>query len=545
MSLPPDYTTPLAFVLGGLLPLALGMCRSGPGDDAPSTSTFEEPYRPQFHYTPQANWMNDPNGLVYHDGTYHLFHQYNPKGNTWGHMSWGHATSPDLVHWTHQGVAIEEEGNEMIFSGSAVVDHNNTSSFGADADASPMVAIYTSHYTLPDDSIDQAQSLAYSTDGGATWTKYEGNPVLEHEDPEFRDPNVFWYAPENKWIMAVALSKQRKIQFYASPDLKEWTHLSDFGPTGSRELIWECPALFRVPIEGENETAWVLQVDVNPGSVAGGSGGRYFVGTFDGTTFTPVDENPKEPPRWVDYGPDFYAAIPWNNRPRSQPRPIWAAWMNNWEYAKHIPTSPWRSALTLPRTVHLRRRNGGLQLVQQPIAALEKLRRNHVERSPRPLENETVSLDAQGISGRALELVAVFRPGDADRVGLNVRVGGNEKTVVGYDASEEHVYVDRRASGAHVHDAFPARNAAPLSLNNGRVKLHVLVDWSSVEVFANDGVRVLTHRIFPDSQSTNVSLFASGGRARLVQLDAWALRSIWPEGGATRRSVESESSTRS
>lgn len=236
------------------------------------STTFDETYRPQFHYTPERNWMNDPNGLVYHNGTYHLFHQYNPRGTTWGHMSWHHATSSDLVHWTHRGVVLPEEENEMIFSGSAVVDHKNTTGFGDGHDSSPIVAVFTSHYTLPGDSVDEAQSLAYSVDGGETWTKYEGNPVLEHPTPDFRDPNVFWYEPEQKWVMAVALSKRRKVQFYESSDLKTWTHLSDFGPAGGTEGIWECPALFRVPVDGSpDSTRWVLEVDVGSNSVAGGS----------------------------------------------------------------------------------------------------------------------------------------------------------------------------------------------------------------------------------------------------------------------------------
>jgi len=491
---------------------------------------FSEPYRPQFHYTPPRNWMNDPNGLVYHDGTYHLFHQYNPDGNTWGHMSWYHATSNDLVHWEHQGVAIPEEGNEMIFSGSAVADHNNTSGFGTGEDASPMVAIYTSHYTLPSDSIDEAQSLAYSTDGGETWTKYEGNPVLEHPDPNFRDPYVFWYEPGQTWIMTVALPTQHKVQFYASTDLKTWSHLSDFGPAGSTEGIWECPALFKVPVDGRADSSWwVLQVDLNPGAVAGGSGGQYFVGSFDGTTFTPHEGSIEDAPHWVDYGPDFYAVIPWKNVPAQDGRTLWLGWMNNWTYAENIPPSPWRSAQTVVRSVSLRLIDDTPHLVQNPIEELQTLCENHVHLEEQTLADEILDLTQKGLSGRSLELVVEFNPGDAETVGLNVRVGKNEKTVVGYDAATSSVFVDRRDSGdAGFHDAFADRNAAPLASPDGRVRLRVLVDWSSVEVFASGGARVLTHRIFPDSTSDGVSFFAEGGTAQLARLDAWSLRSIWP-----------------
>lgn len=524
---------PLLYLVaaGGLLVLALVGCGSQPVvQTEPTDPTFDEPHRPQFHYTPRQNWMNDPNGLVYHDGTYHLFHQYNPQGNTWGHMSWNHATSEDLVHWNHQGIAIPEEGNEMIFSGSAVVDHDNTSNLGNGADASPMVAIYTSHYTLSEDSIDQAQSLAYSTDGGETWTKYEGNPVLEHPDPDFRDPNVFWYEPDDKWVMSVALPSQHKVQFYESTNLTDWTHLSDFGPAGATGGIWECPALFRVPVEGTaDSTQWVLQVDLNPGSVAGGSGAQYFIGDFDGTSFTPRDGSLDTAPHWVDYGPDFYATIPWNNVPDEDGRALWLAWMNNWDYAESIPTSPWRSAQSIPRSVHLRSLDGSTRLVQQPVEELQQLRENRVSMDRRPVEPGTTSLGSEGISGRTLELVAEFEPEDAETVGLTVREGTNEKTIVGYDAASETVFVDRTNSGTvDFHEDFPARDEAPLALRNGRVTLHVFVDRSSVEVFANDGARVLTHRIFPAPESDGVSLFATGGSAHLARLDAWSLRSIWP-----------------
>lgn len=518
-------------LIAGLSAFVLIGCDDPGSENAGETSvSFEEDYRPQFHYTARQNWMNDPNGLVYHDGTFHLFHQYNPEGNTWGHMSWNHATAGDLVHWNHEGVAIPEEGNEMIFSGSAVVDSGNTSGFGEDEDDAPLVAIYTSHYTLEGDSIDQAQSLAYSTNGGETWTKYDGNPVLEHPDPDFRDPNVFWYAPEQKWVMTVALPTQRKVQLYESTNLKDWTLLSDFGPAGATGGIWECPALFRVPVEGTDRTRWVLQVDLNPGSIAGGSGGQYFVGGFDGTTFTPRDGSLDSAPHWVDYGPDFYATIPWNNVPAEDGRALWLAWMNNWEYAEDIPTSPWRSAQTVPRSVEIRTVEGTPRLVQQPIEELQQLRESPVSLDGRTVDPGTTPLGDEGISGRTLELVAEFEPGDAETVGLNVRVGQDEHTRIGYDASSEAVFVDRTEAGEDdFHDAFAARDEAPLPLRNGRVKLHVLVDRSSVEVFANDGARVLTHRIFPDTASDGVELFAEGGPAQLSRLDAWSLRSIWAD----------------
>jgi fructan beta-fructosidase len=468
--------------------------------------------------------MNDPNGLVYHDGTYHLFYQYNPQGADWGHLSWGHATSEDLVHWTPQPVAIPEEDGEMIFSGSVVVDPDNASGFGTDEEP-PMVAVYTSHYTRRDGSFDQAQSLAYSVDGGRTWTKYEGNPVLNHPAPDFRDPNVFWYEPEKTWVMAVVLAKRHTVQFYASTDLVHWTHLSDFGPAGETGGVWECPALVRVPVEGApDETHWVLKVDLNPGSV---SGAQYFVGSFDGTVFVPDDSPPDDSPRWVDHGPDFYAAIPWNGVPETAASPLWIAWMSNWIYGDALPTSPWRGAHTLPRSVALRSVEGTPHLVQRPVEALRQLREDHVRVGSRTLHDETIGLAEAGVSGTTLELVAVFAVGDAQTVGLHVRAGDGERTVIGYDAAGA-AFVDRTAASAvEVHDDFPVRSEAPLSPTDGRVTLRVFVDRSSVEVFANGGLRTLTHAIFPAPASDGVSVFAEGGPARLVHLDAWSLRSIW------------------
>ena len=264
--------------------IALAALAGGASAAAAATS-YQEPFRPQFHYTPAKNWMNDPNGLVYYKGEYHLFYQYNPFGSQWGHMSWGHAVSRDLVHWRELPVAIPEMGDELVFSGSAVVDKENTSGLGTERNP-PMVAIYTA--AKPG---SQAQALAYSTDRGRTFKRYEGNPVLDIGSSEFRDPKVFWYAPEREWRMVVAKAVERKIAIYRSPNLKDWTHLSDFGPANATGGVWECPDLFPLPVDGKRKkTKWVMIVSLNPGAIAGGSGTQYFVGDFDGTTFTADNE---------------------------------------------------------------------------------------------------------------------------------------------------------------------------------------------------------------------------------------------------------------
>src|SRR4051794_30431885 len=808
--------------------------------------TYREQFRPQFHFTPAKNWMNDPNGMVYYDGEYHLFFQHNPFGNEWGHMSWGHAVSTDLVHWKELPVAIPEEENEMIFSGSAVVDRLNTSGFGTVA-TPPMVAVYTS--AVPG---DQYQSLAYSTDHGRTWTKY--GKVLDDPDPEFRDPKVFWYPAEQKWVMVAVKAVQHKVAIYESRNLKDWTHLSDFGPANATSGVWECPDLFPLKVDGDpTKTKWVMTVSLNPGGIAGGSGTQYFVGDFDGSKFTAdnvkdytpptgdvyedfestaygqwtttgtafgdqpasgnvppqggvsgyegdklansfhdedrgtgtltsppftitrpdlnfligggnhphdpatadapppggtvfadfeggsygpgwaatgtfenttpaegalpgqlpvsgyegrylvntfydhdngtghitspefqittdyinfllgggshpypgdagnpptsvnltvgghvvrtstgqesetlnwtnwnvsqlkgqtaridiVDENTggwghiladqftfsDEPalPRttetavnllvdgqvvrtatgresehldwtgwnvrsligktarlqlvdrntggwghiladqfmfadttaqsaeqrahWLDYGKDYYAAVSWNDVPNV--RRLMIGWANNWQYGGQIPTSPWRSAMSVPREMALKTVDGRAQLVQQPVAELQSLRTGR----PYHVAGETIVDSARTVercSGKALEITADLALGSAAQAGLVVRAGDGQETVIGYDADTHELYVDRtRANAVDFSPNFPGVQRAPLEAHDGKVRLHVLVDWSLIEVYADRGQRVITDQVFPADASQGLKVFAAGGAARLDGMDVWTLRSIW------------------
>ncbi|HEY5751862.1 MAG TPA: GH32 C-terminal domain-containing protein [Chthoniobacterales bacterium] len=873
--------------------------------------TYQEQFRPQYHYTPAKNWMNDPNGLVSYRGKHHMFYQYNPVADTWGAtISWGHAVSTDMVHWEELPVAIPATDTLSIFSGSAVVDEKDTSGFGTPRNP-PLVAIYTIVYrtdgTDPTDGSvipqgTQAQAIAFSTDEGLTWTPYEKNPVINpNKDPslnpqEFRDPKVFWYKPSKQWIMAIALPVQHKIRFYSSPDLKNWTYLSDFGPANAVGGIWEVPDLFELPVdatprdktsdqlasqpdqnaskkpgndkEKPRNSKWVLVVNLNPGSVAGGSGAQYFIGHFDGVqfhaenvydnspppgvvfqdfeadttfeaagwtptgdfvgegpalgtlpnqqpvsgylgdrlvnTFINVDaskgtltspaftvdskyinllvgggrhphdpaagdgENPTgdlvfpgadfegpdgttyehlgwvtegafvgqqpvtgnqfdpgfvglkhvqsfigsdaamgsltsplfeitspyinfvigsgnhpypddpmptgalllvngqvvrtatgkndpnmdwvawevsdlvgqmaqikivdqndgtsgfghitvdhfiqsdEPalPRpkettvnliidgkmvrsatgenseqlhwtawnvaefagkqaqiqivdqndggfghilvdhilfsdeakkradWIDYGRDFYAVISWNNLPDNKRR--WVAWMNNWDYAGSIPTSPWRSAMSILRDVSLETRDGKVRLVQTPIPEQRKLRRGFgFDRNglkgyffdQNRLINETTSalgLNSIGARGKTLEIIAEFEVGTASEFGLKVRTGQDEETLIGYNAIAGELFVDRTKSGQVAFSTlFPSRETAPLAAKKGRVELHIFVDWSSVEVFADDGQVSITDQIFPKPSSEGLALFANGGIAKLVSLHIWQLESIW------------------
>jgi fructan beta-fructosidase len=487
--------------------------------------TYQEPYRPQFHFTPQKNWMNDPNGLVYYDGEYHLFYQYNPFGNKWGHMSWGHAVSRDLVHWQHLPVALAEENGVMIFSGSAVVDTKNTSGFGKNGRPA-MVAIYTGY--RPDSHL-QTQNIAYSTDRGRTWTKYSGNPVIDIHSTDFRDPKVFWHEPTHRWIMTVALSGQHKVRFYGSPDLKQWAPLSDFGPAGATGGDWECPDLFELPVVGKpGLKKWALIVNINPGGIAGGSGAQYFTGSFDGTHFSLEDQG-----RWLDYGKDYYAVVTWSNVPPKDGRRLSIGWINNWEYGQEIPTSPWRSMQSVPRELRLKAYSDGLYLVQSPVVELQQLRDMHYKFASQTIAEGSDPLAGKPIKGKTLEIIATFEPGTASEFGLKLRKGANEETVVGYDTAAAQLFLDRSRSGkVDFNPKFTGRRSGPLPAEQGRVTLHLFLDWSTVEVLGNDGRIALTEQIFPGPDSDDVALYARGGAAKLVSLEAWELRSIWNNAGA-------------
>jgi fructan beta-fructosidase len=496
---------------------------AGPRPPAP----YAEPFRPQYHFSPAAHWINDPNGLVFLDGEYHLFYQYNPHGDQWGHMSWGHAVSPDLLHWRELPVAIPEDDRYLIFSGSVVVDSLNTSGFGS-ASAAPLVAIYTGAQRAAGGL--QNQQLAYSVDRGRSWTKYAGNPVLDLGSNNFRDPKVFWYAPGNTWVMAAVLSERHQVALFSSADLKHWTHLSDFGPAGAADGAWECPDLFPLPVNGNaSDLRWVLKVDVFRSAVAAGSGAQYFIGLFDGREF-----HADSAALWLDYGMDFYAAASWAHLPDADSRHVWIAWMNSHHYARDIPTAPWRGAMSLPREVSLRSESGALTLLQAPVATLAGLRGRHTHLGNLPLA-ETRRVPTVPGFGTQVEILAQFAPRSAHEFGLKVAVGRHEQTLIGYDVPSATLFVDRSRSGRIPAPIFAERRAAPLAPRDGIVILHIFVDRSSIEVFANDGERVITEQIFPSAGSDGIELYAEGGIAHLQALDLWQLHSTVPGATAERR----------
>ena len=346
-----------------LVPLAFLFSCNAVKTQAPTSVIADEPHRPKIHFTPKANWMNDPNGMVFYNNQYHFFYQYYPDSTIWGPMHWGHATSTDLVHWQHQPIALYPDSLGYIFSGSAVVDENNTSGFGKDGKP-PLVAIFTSHDPVGEKAgkIDfQKQSIAYSVDEGKTWTKYANNPVVKNPGiRDFRDPKVSWYEAGKKWIMALAA--QDHISFYSSKDLKTWNRESDFGKEfGAHGGVWECPDLF--PLDYEGKQVWILFVSINPGGPNGGSATQYFTGVFDGNKFTPYQTDT----RWIDYGPDDYAGVTWSNTGK---RKIFIGWMSNWNYANIVPTKKWRNAATIPRDLTIEKIGDKYMLCSMPVPVL-------------------------------------------------------------------------------------------------------------------------------------------------------------------------------
>lgn len=462
-----------------------------------SSVVRHDPYRPHVHYTPAANWINDPNGLVFFGGQYHLFYQYNPYASSHAHMHWGHAVSTDLVHWREQDVALAE-GDHQIFSGSAVVDWQNSSGLG-DGTSPLLVACYTGHTET-----HQAQYLASSQDGGKTWTRHP-NPVLDRGKRDFRDPKVFWYAPTASWIMAVVHPIEREVELLRSADLHTWTPLSRFGPAGKTGGIWEVPDLFPV-LDDQGQEHWILKVDLNPGGPYGGSGVQYWVGDFDGQTFTPRTES-----RWVDYGQDFYAAITWHDLPD---RRVWLSWMSNWQYAHHVPTAAagWRGAMSLPREIGVRMDAEGPALVQWPVPELQTLRQ-----AMRPLQVGLTALEPD----QAHELRLNWSGTAAFRVRLEFR------SEVGIEVSVEvtpRELVVHRPETAVTTDlqGYAGIHRAPLPQLEAH-DLHLFLDACSLEIFAGGGRAVLTDLLFPPQPIREVAFATEGLDNDVVVASLWSL----------------------
>jgi len=485
--------------------------------------SYDQPWRPQYHFTPSHNFMNDPNGMVFYQGEYHLFYQYNPEGQVWGHMSWGHAVSTDMVHWQHLPVAIPEDPKFMIYSGSAVVDWNNSSGLCQNPDPedhSCLIAIYAAAY-----KDRQKQHIAYSNDRGRTWTNYAGNPVIDVDAEDFRDPKVFWYEPQKKWVMVAVLADRRKALFFDSTDWKHWNKLSEFGPAGDDAGQWECPDLLDLQIEGTDEHRGVLIISRNPGAPAGGTGVRYLIGHFDGTQF--VEKESAGSKLWADYGKDFYATNSFNDMPKGNERRIWIGWTSNWLYAKDEPTVLWRGAQSIPRRLTLRKVGGQLLMVQAPVKELQSLRGKPFHLKDTSVAYTNARLARLGVKGESYEIEAEFEPGSGGEIGFHLRKSNGVETVVGIDPATDSLFVDRTESGEKSFSKdFSGRYSTALD-NTKRVTLHIFVDRSSVEVFANDGEKVMTDRIYPPPGSTGIELYSTGRGGKVVSLTIWPLQSIW------------------
>lgn len=472
------------FLLFLFIVLGIYSCKQ---DTTTHSSITREQYRPLFHFTPEKNWTNDPNGLVYYEGEYHLFYQYNPYGNTWGHMSWGHAISSDLINWKHLPLALEEYldsatlDSTMIFSGTVVVDYNNTSSLCEDKDC--LIAIYTSHLHRDNQGLLQHQSLAYSNDKGRTWKRYEKNPVLDIQRKDFRDPKVFWYEPQEKWVMALVVPDLHKVQLYQSKNLLQWDLMSEFGKVGDTLRIWECPDLFEVPVHGQSgKSKWVLSLSGSHPAGPSFVGMQYFVGDFDGTQFTSAQTKPL----YVDYGKDYYAGIVFNNVKK---RTVMMGWVNNWTYANLIPTSNWRGAFSIPRELTLVETAKGLRLSQQFVDEYENMRDDEIK-------------DIATLNTSSYELELEIPAGG----GIHLFKSETEQTTIGYQDGK--LYLDRNKSGnVSFQKDFASTDAVVVSPGSDKISIRVLVDQSIIEVLSTDGLYSITDQVFPTSGNPKVELF--------------------------------------
>ena len=433
-------------------------------------TTNHEQYRPLYHHTPAYGWMNDPNGMFFKDGVWHLYFQHNPYGSQWENMTWGHSTSTDLIHWTFQGDPIQPDALGAIFSGSSVVDKNNTAGFGENA----IVALYTSA------GENQTQSMAYSTDNGKTFTKYDGNPIITSNVPDFRDPHMFWNEDIKKWNMILAAGQQMNI--YSSDNLKDWKFESSFGAEyGSHGGVWECPDLMKMKVRGTDKEKWMLVCNINPGGPSGGSATQYFVGDFDGHKFT--CESKPEVTKWMDYGKDHYATVTFDNAPNG--RHVALAWMSNWQYANQVPTMQYRSANSIPRDLGLFEYKGNTYCSVTPSEEIT------AARSKKPSKSLS----------EACEMVVNLK-GDAT---ITLSNSKGEKVVMTYKAKDETFSMDRTLSGkTDFSSDFAAITTAPVY---GKMnKLRIFIDKSSIEVFDNDGKMAMTNLVFPTRPYDKVTI---------------------------------------
>jgi fructan beta-fructosidase len=493
-----------------------------------SPPQYSEPHRPQFHFSPQSMWMNDPNGMVYYAGEYHLFYQYHPQGDKWGPMHWGHAVSRDLMRWEHLPIALAPDSLGYIFSGSAVVDSNNTSGFKTGKNA-PLVAMFTYHNMDGEKSKRtdfQYQGIAFSNDKGRTWTKYQGNPVIPNTEgvKDFRDTKVFWHEASKRWVVILAAADH--VRFYNSKDLKTWTFTGSFGKTeGSHGGVWECPDIFPLKIEGTKETKWVLLQSIGNGSPNGGSGTQYFIGSFDGKTFK-NDNNP-ETILWLDYGCDNYAGVTWSNAPNG--RRIFLGWMSNWQYAQDVPTSPWRSAMTLPRELSLKKTGNNLRLFQSVVKEAKTILSQNSEiltaKKVLDFKEKNITLKSS-LNFIGLKINVLDKK--TKHIIFELSNTKGEKFTFGYIADSNRLFTDRTQAGnADFSKVFAsARHFASLPKGTGLLNFEIYVDNSSVEIFEKTSGVVITELFFPSEKFSKLTIKADE-KAVLLEGRIVPLKSVW------------------
>lgn len=478
----------------------------------------KEKYRPAYHHTPLYGWMNDPNGMFYKDGVWHLYYQWNPYGSKWQNMTWGHSSSRDLLHWEHHPAAIVPDGLGSVFSGSSVVDAAGTAGFGDNA----VVSLYTSA------GVSQIQSLAHSEDDGMTFGIYPGNPVLTLES-EARDPNMFWDGDNKNWVLTLAHPLEHEMLFFTSPDLKEWTLQGAFGKgLGAQDGVWECPDLFKLKVDGSDEEKWALVCNINPGGPFGGSATQYFVGDFDGKTFrADTDASGNVPAKWMDYGKDHYATVSWSDAPDDRRTLI--GWMSNWQYAAEVPTMQFRSANTLPREARLfRGPDGQVYLASAPSPELLALR----GKLSLSLRNIRIGSKAREFALPAAndgvcEILLDLDCTKADSAIIEISNKTGEYVELRYDPTAHTLSFDRRNSGTvDFSQDFPAVTVAPTFESDKKISLRIFVDKSSMEVFGNDGKSVMTNLVFPTEPYSAISVSAPGGKAKIESIKVYPIKEL-------------------
>jgi fructan beta-fructosidase len=482
---------------------------------------YKEKYRPQYHFSPAQNWSNDPNGLVYYQGEYHLFYQYNPDDVVWGPMHWGHAVSKDLIHWEHLPIALKPDQKlGMIFSGSAVVDENDTTGFFDGGEG--LVAIYTTHLEQEEGPLQQ-QAIAYSKDNGRSWTKFEGNPVIKNYGvADFRDPKVFWHEESQKWVMIVACDD--RVRFYNSPDLKEWNYLSEFGQEiGIHADTWECPDLIKMPVEKSNSASsaadkkekWLLEV----GDIRGGQSGvavQYFIGEFDGEKFT----SDYDRSFFVDHGQDIYALQSWSNLPDE--RQIWLGWMNNIGYMAKIPTTGWRGMMSIPRELSLKDDGERIKLIQKPVKELQNLRAEIYSAENIELKGSKKIESAE----QSYEITAEIDFNQAEEVVFALHKNGKQESLLRLNRKGNKITVDLSNSGnTDFDETFLLEKEIDYNFKE-EAAVNIFADRSSLEFFLDGGEVSITNLVFPEESAEEIEI-RTKGTAKINKLEVYKLNSIW------------------